>query len=95
MILVMTRLFKILLVLVSVAGCAAIPAPLVYMGYAKNGADIVQIIREMPTTSDLIMSELSNRICNTSNWLKGKDYCIEKSLTPIPVTVEELPPLLP
>ena len=87
MILVMTRLFKILLVLVSVAGCSFIPVPITYMSSAKSGIDAVQLLRGEQTINDRIVSSVVEKTCYTIAWLHGKEYCIETE------PVEDLPPM--
>mgnify|MGYP003664104346 FL=1 len=92
MILVLTRLFKISLVLVSMPGCTFLPLPLTYMSSAKSGIDAVQMLRGEQTINDHIISRLTGKICKTSDWIAGQDFCKE-IYKPAPVTVEELPPL--
>jgi hypothetical protein len=88
----LTRASIILGAVLIIAGCAALPVPLVYLSTAKSGIDAVQMFRGEQTINDHIISGLTGKTCKTSDWLGGKDLCKE-IYKPAPVTVIKLPPL--
>ena len=91
----MTRLLKVkvyIILLTCVSGCTFLPLPLTYISSAKSGIDAVQMLRGEQTINDHIISRLTGKICKTSDWIAGQDFCKE-IYKPAPVTVEELPPL--
>ncbi len=68
---------KFIVIPLLLSGCTLLPAPLIYIGYAKTGVDTVQIVKGEPTTGDMLISQITNKECKTTNVFNNKDYCQE------------------
>lgn len=84
----MKFIIVICLTVVTSAGCT--PGVFAYMTYIKAGADMTQFVQGKPTTTDWLVSRLSNKECNTSHILDGKKYCEDTSTTLMHAYVDSL-----
>ena len=68
---------KFIPLLIILGGCA-LPAPLSILNYGKLGADTVSIIGGNKTTTDHIISGMTDKDCKTSRAFSGGKYCEDK-----------------
>jgi hypothetical protein len=75
-----TRKLKTILIgfiVLIVSGCA-LPVPLSYLSYGRMAYDANQIIQGDATTTDVVLSLVTDMECKTMNLLGNKDICIRK-----------------
>jgi len=59
------------------SGCT-LPMPLSYLNYGRLAYDTNQIIQDDATTTDIVLSLVTDMECKTMNVLGDKDICIRK-----------------
>jgi len=75
------KLLFLLLLLISVNGCAFIPAPFIYMNNMKTVYDTISFFTDSPTSNDIVLSAATGMNCRVSNVIDDLDVCNEKSST--------------
>lgn len=71
---------RIIFITLLLSGCA-LPAPLVWFSYTKTGYDTLQIATDNPTTTDIVLSELSGKNCRVIRVLDKEKICQDKTPT--------------
>ena len=75
------KLLFLLLLLISVNGCAFIPLPLIWMNHGKTLYDTVSFFTDSPTSNDIVLSSFTGKHCRVFNVVNNQDVCREKSAT--------------
>ena len=55
-------------------GCT-LPPPLDVISLAKTTVDIVLMIQDKPTTTDIVLSKITGKECKTFNVIQNKTIC--------------------
>ena len=55
-------------------GCT-LPPPLDVISLAKTTVDIVLMIQDKPTTTDIVLSKMTGKECKTFNVIQNKTIC--------------------
>ena len=75
------KLLFLLLLLISVNGCAFIPLPLIWMNHGKTLYDTISFLADSPTSNDIVLSSMTGMNCRISNVIDDLNVCNEKSAT--------------
>jgi hypothetical protein len=78
------KAIALLFLTIAVSSCTFLPVPLAYLNYARNGYDVTQIAEDEPTTTDNVLSAVTNMNCQIFNVLDGDNVCKEKTKEWIP-----------
>ena len=57
-------------------GCT-LPPPLDVISLAKTTVDVILMVQDKPTTTDMALSEITGKECKTLNVIKNKTICEE------------------
>ena len=60
----------------TLCGCT-LPPPLDAISLAKTTVDVILMIQDKPTTTDVVLSEIVGKECKTFNVVKNKTICEE------------------
>ena len=55
-------------------GCT-LPPPLDVISLAKTTVDVILMVQDKPTTTDVVLSEITGKECRTTNVIKNKTVC--------------------
>jgi len=55
-----------------------LPPPLDVISLAKTTVDVILMIQDQPTTTDIVLSEITGRECKTFNVIQNKTICAEE-----------------
>ena len=55
-------------------GCT-LPPPLDVISLAKTTVDVILMIQDKPTTTDVVLSEITGKECRTTNVIRNKTVC--------------------
>ena len=65
---------KSIAICILLCGCT-LPPPLDVISLTKTTVDVFLMIQDKPTTTDVILSEITGKECKTLNALKSKNIC--------------------
>ena len=57
-------------------GCT-LPPPLDVISLAKTTVDVILMVQDKPTTTDVVLSEITGKECKTLNVIQNKTMCSE------------------
>ena len=57
-------------------GCS-LPPPLDVISLAKTTVDVILMVQDKPTTTDVVLSEITGKDCKTLNVIQNKTMCSE------------------
>ena len=57
-------------------GCT-LPPPLDAISLAKTTVDVILMVQDKPTTTDVVLSEITGKDCKTLNVIQNKTMCSE------------------
>ena len=55
-------------------GCT-FPPPLYVISLAKTTVDVILMIQDQPTTTDIVLSGITGKECRTTNVIRNKTVC--------------------
>ena len=55
-------------------GCT-LPPPLDVISLAKTTVDVILMVQDKPTTTDVVLSEITGKECRTTNVIRNKTVC--------------------
>ena len=55
-------------------GCT-LPPPLDVISLAKTTVDVILMIQDQPTTTDIVLSGITGKECRTTNVIRNKTVC--------------------
>ena len=55
-------------------GCT-LPPPLDVISLAKTTVDIILMVQDKPTTTDIVLSDITGKECRTTNVIRNKTVC--------------------
>ena len=58
----------------TLCGCT-LPPPLDVISLAKTTVDIILMVQEKPTTTDIVLSDITGKECRTTNVIRNKTVC--------------------
>ena len=53
------------------------PPPLDVISLAKTTVDVILMVQDKPTTTDIVLSEITGKECKTFNVIQNKTICVE------------------
>ena len=51
------------------------PPPLDAISLAKTTVDVILMVQDKPTTTDVVLSEITGKECRTTNVIRNKTVC--------------------
>ena len=60
----------------ALCGCT-LPPPLDAISLAKTTVDVILMVQDKPTTTDVVLSEITGKDCKTLNVIQNKTMCSE------------------
>ena len=54
-----------------------LPPPLDVISLAKTTVDVILMVQDKPTTTDVVLSEITGKDCKTLNVIQNKTMCSE------------------
>ena len=58
------------------------PPPLDVISLAKTTVDIILMVQDKPTTTDIVLSDITGKECRTFNMIQNKTICEEDNNDP-------------
>ena len=58
----------------ALCGCT-LPPPLDVISLAKTTVDVILMIQDKPTTTDVVLSEITGKECRTTNVIRNMTVC--------------------
>ena len=58
----------------TLCGCT-LPPPLDVISLAKTTVDVILMIQDQPTTTDIVLSGITGKECRTTNVIRNKTVC--------------------
>ena len=55
-------------------GCT-LPPPLDVISLAKTTVDVILMVQDKPTTTDIVLSDITGKECRTTNVIRNKTVC--------------------
>ncbi len=55
-------------------GCT-LPPPLDVISLAKTTVDVILMVQDKPTTTDIVLSKMTGKECRTTNVIRNKTVC--------------------
>ena len=55
-------------------GCS-LPPPLDVISLAKTTVDVILMIQDKPTTTDVVLSGITGKECRTTNFIRNRTVC--------------------
>jgi hypothetical protein len=65
---------KSIAVCILLCGCT-LPPPLDVISLAKTTVDVILMLQDKPTTTDIVLSKLTGKECKTLNAIQNKTIC--------------------
>ena len=62
----------------TLCGCT-LPPPLDVISLAKTTVDVFLMVQDKPTTTDIVLSEITGKECKTFNVIQNKTICEEEN----------------
>ena len=57
------------------------PPPLDAISLAKTTVDVILMVQDKPTTTDVVLSEITGKECRTTNVIRNKTVCKRNKIT--------------
>ena len=76
-------LFPLLPLLVIINNCSFVPLPLTYINNGKTVYDTIALIKDDPTSNDMVLSSLTGKDCLISNVINHQEICKEPFTPPV------------
>ena len=58
----------------TLCGCT-LPPPLDVISLAKTTVDVILMVQDKPTTTDIVLSEIVGKECRTTNFIRNRTVC--------------------
>ena len=74
MVTILHPISKSIAVCILLCGCT-LPPPLDVISLAKTTVDVILMLQDKPTTTDIVLSKLTGKECKTLNAIQNKTIC--------------------
>ena len=76
-------LFPLLPLLVIINNCSFVPLPFTYINNGKTVYDTIALIKDDPTSNDMVLSSLTGKDCRIFNVINHQEICEEPFDPPV------------